>query len=237
MKPILIIKTGNTISSLPASAGDFEHWIIRGMGLREDQARTVAVFTGDKLPDPRAVAGVVITGSAAMVTDREDWSEQSAAYVRDLVSTEVPLLGICYGHQLIAHALGGEVGWNPRGREIGTWDIELREAARGDPLFGALPARFPAHTTHSQSVLRLPEGAELLASSALDPIHALRFAPKAWSVQFHPEFQASVMRAYILERYDDLARESLAPDELLNQVRETDEAESLLRTFARLAGF
>lgn len=232
MKPILIIKAGRTIRSIPASAGDFEHWIMNASGLEASAFRTVAVHLGESLPDPEDIAGALVTGSGAMVTDREDWSEYTAGYLRELVAGEVPLLGICYGHQLIAHALGGEVGWHPRGREIGTYDIRLLPAARQDPLFKSLPECFPAHTTHSQVILRLPEGSRILAGNDFDPRHGVRFARRAWGVQFHPEFTSPVMCAYIRERRADLEREGLDPDELLECVRDTPQAETLLPLFA-----
>src|SRR5690606_14497497 len=111
----------------------------------------VDVEHGDGLPSREGFAGVIVTGSAAMVTDRHDWSEQAAAWLRDAAHAGLPLLGICYGHQLIAHALGGKVGPNEVGREMGTVCIHLQPAAKDDPLFAGVPRSFAAQATHLQS--------------------------------------------------------------------------------------
>ena len=83
------------------------------------------------------------------------------------------LLGICYGHQLLAHALGGEVARNPRGREIGTVVVR-RLAPRSAIRCSASGVSEPAHVTHLESVLALPAGAVRLAESDLDPVQASR---------------------------------------------------------------
>ena len=135
-----------------------------------------------------------------MVTERRDWSERSAAWLRDAAQAGMPLFGICYGHQLLAHALGGEVGDNPAGREMGTIGLELHPHAEHDPLFAGLPAQFAAQATHLQTVLRAPEGATVLARSSQDDCHAFRWGDRAWGVQFHPEFSATHMRGYVQAR-------------------------------------
>ena len=66
--------------------------------------------------------------------------------------------GICYGHQLLAKAAGGEAGYHPRGKEIGTVRVDLVDGHNGDALFQSLPNSFAAHVTHSQTVLQLPGG-------------------------------------------------------------------------------
>lgn len=123
-----------------------------------------------------------------MVSERLPWSEAAAAWLRDAVALGLPILGVCYGHQLLAHALGGRVDYHASGREIGTVAIERLPAAADDALLAAAPARFVAHASHQQSVLELPAGAVVLARSAHDPHHAVRYAPRAWGLQFHPEF-------------------------------------------------
>src|SRR3546814_4890003 len=93
-----------------------------------------------------------------MVTERRDWSEATAAWLREAAHAGVPVFGICYGHQLLAHALGGAVGDNPNGRKLGTVAVDLLPAAADHPLFAGLPVRILAPATHQPSVLRAPEG-------------------------------------------------------------------------------
>ena len=125
------------------------------------------------------------------------------------------MLGICYGHQLLAHALGGEVGRNPRGREIGTVVVRRLAPAQHDPLLGVWSEAEPAHVTHLESVLALPAGAVRLAESDLDPVQAFTVGERAWGVQFHPEFDAETVRAYLLARTEKVRAEGLDPDALL----------------------
>ena len=233
--PVLVVKCGNALASLREQRGDYEDWILAGMGLRREGARVAAVQEGAELPDAASVAAVVLTGSSAMVSAREPWSERTAGWLRGAVAAGTPVLGICYGHQLLAHALGGRVGPNPRGREIGTVLVETRPAARGDALLGSLPERFPAQATHVESVLDLPAGAELLAGSAGDPHHAFSVGPRAGGVQFHPEFDADAIRAYLDARRELIRSEGGDPEALLSEVRESPSGPALLRRFAALA--
>ena len=115
--------------------GRFPHWIRVAAGLEASEAVVVNVEQGDALPRREGFAGVIVTGSAAMVTDKAEWSERSADWLRDAAHDGMSLLGICYGHQLLAHALGGEVADNPAGRESGTVRIDLHPPAQEDPLF------------------------------------------------------------------------------------------------------
>ncbi|HJP99676.1 MAG TPA: glutamine amidotransferase [Rhodanobacteraceae bacterium] len=234
MRPLLLIQTGEAPESIHARFGGFADWFREAMRIEPDRMRVVHVASGEPLPDPDAIAGAVITGSAAMVTDRADWSERTAGWIRDAVDAGTPLFGVCYGHQLMAHALGGSVGWLPAGREIGTRIITRHGRGGGGWLDGS-PVTFPAHTTHRQSVLEPPPGAEVIASSELDPHQLLRYAPQAVSTQFHPEFGAATMRAYIDARADVLREEGFDPDTLRMEVRETESARGLLERFARTA--
>ena len=88
--------------------------------------------------------------------------------------------------------------------------------------------------THLESVLELPAGAELLAASPTDPHHAFRIGARAWGVQFHPEFDADVLRGYVAERAEDLRREHIAPEEVESGIVETPAGPALLRRFAEI---
>jgi GMP synthase (glutamine-hydrolysing) len=231
---ILIIETGQPVPSMRRH-GRFPHWIRVAAGLQRDDAHVVDVERGDALPQAGDYAGVIVTGSGAMVTDRHDWSERSAAWLREAAHGGVPLFGICYGHQLIAHALGGEVGDHPGGREMGTVDVALAGPAAGDPLFAGLPRTFATQATHLQTVLRLPDEAVVLASNPHDPHHAFRWRRSAWGVQFHPEFSAMHMRGYIRARADALAREGTCAATLAAAVSAAPHARRVLRRFVRHA--
>lgn len=232
--PFLILETGQPIPSL-RRRGSFAHWIRVAAGLARDEAVAVDVAGGEPLPSCEGWAGVLVTGSAAMVTERRDWSEASADWLREAVDKDLPVLGICYGHQLLAHALGGEVGQNPVGRTTGTHAVELKPSASDDPLFAGLPQRFNAQATHLQSVLTPPPGATVLARSSSDEYHAFRVGDAAWGVQFHPEFSARHMHGYVQARADVLREEGRCPQQLSRTIGATPEARRVLRRFVRHA--
>lgn len=232
--PFLIIETGQPVAAMRRHGG-FPHWIRVAAGLARDEAVVVDVEDGQALPSRDGFAGVLVTGSGAMVTERRDWSERSAQWLRDAAHAGMPVFGICYGHQLLAHALGGAVGDNPAGREMGTVRIALEPAAAGDPLFAGLPATFAAQATHLQTVLRAPAEATVLATSEHDACHAFRWGQRAWGVQFHPEFSATRMRGCVHARRAALAAEGRCAQALSRNIGAAPHARSVLRRFVRQA--
>jgi GMP synthase (glutamine-hydrolysing) len=237
MKPILIIRTGRAPEAIRARHGDFPHWFRLAARLSPKQLRIVDVAAGEPLLPPRDIAGAIITGSAAMVTERLAWSEYTAGWIRDAMDAQLPLFGVCYGHQLMAHALGGRIDYLSGGREIGTQSIVLSPELTRDPMTAALPSSFRAHTTHEQSVLEAPPGAIVLARSARDPHQFLRYGAKAVSTQFHPEFNADVMRAYIRRKRAEMQREGADPKQVFDAVGATPIARRLMQFFARQHGW
>ena len=103
------------------------------------------------------------------------------------LAARVPMLGVCYGHQLIANMFGGEVSNDKEQSKFGSFNVELTEAGKSDPLFGMLPLKFVAQYAHKDSVTKLPTGATLLASSIGCRFSALRYGSNAYTMQFHPE--------------------------------------------------
>lgn len=120
MNSIAIIKTGSTFPHLASRRGDFEDWIVSGMGVHSDRAIVLDVDSGSHLPEPDRFSGIIVTGSHALVTDHHPWSEQTAEWLVRAVERQIPMLGICHGHQLLACATGGEVGEKPK--RPGIWD-------------------------------------------------------------------------------------------------------------------
>ena len=234
-RSILIVKAGDTFPELAAEGGNFEDWLITGLGLPKHSVRVIDARQDAPLPAPATCAGVVISGAHAMITDDLPWMRRLADWTRHVVTMQVPLLGICFGHQLLARALGGTVDFHPQGREIGSVSIDLQPAAASDPLFAGMPARFHAHSVHAQSVRKLPLGAQLLACNAYEPTHAFRAGSCAWGVQFHPEFNASRLAAYIEHFAADLQAAGRDVAQMRAGLVETPASASLLPRFARLA--
>ncbi len=232
--PTLILKAGQKLAELDGHPGDFETWIADGLGTRAAPVRVLDVRTQPDLPDPTTLARVLVTGSAAMVTDDARWIGATAAWLRIAVEAGTPVLGICFGHQLLAHALGGEVGYNPGGVEVGSVALALTQEAGSDPLFAGWPAKATVNMSHRQSVLALPPDAVHLAGTARDAHAAFRIGTRAWGVQFHPEFDATVTCAHVgwyagflEERGDDVAALQAA-------CIETPRAQALLARFAAI---
>lgn len=231
---VLLLQVGHTFEEIARERGDYDHWFREGLGLKESELEVAPVCDGAPLPSAFDYDGVVVTGSWAMVTDREPWSEASAEYLREAVARALPVLGVCYGHQLLAHALGGLVGYNPVGRNAGSTEVELTEAGRDDALFRNFASPLVLQVSHSQRVLDLPAEAVRLARCERDPNHAFRVGENAWGVQFHPEFSAETSRDYVRIRAGTIAAEGLDPDALIANVRDSAHGSQLLRRFRAL---
>ena len=234
IKPILIMKTGSSLPGLVTRRGDFEDWIINGSGQPRERFVVINVENGEALPDPAGISAVIITGSHAMVTDHEPWSETAARWLGAAVRCNLPILGICYGHQLLAYALGGEVAYNPNGREYGSTEIRFSHKARADRLFKVIEPHPTGFVSHAQTVSRLPEHAVHLAFSAKDDNQAFCFNHNVWGLQFHPEFDADITRAYIENSREVIKKEGGDPDALLANCQDTPLGSQVLHRFIEI---
>lgn len=228
--PLLILQTGDPVPSVEARRGPFARMIREVIGPLWGGGYAVTDARADVPSPPSSYAAVVITGSSANVPNREPWMLRTEAWLRDLVAAGVPTFGICFGHQILAQALGGEVVRNPRGREIGTKTITRRAAS---PIFDGLPEEVVANVTHVDTVGRLPPGAESLACSPQEDHHAIRFTEACYGVQFHPEIDADIMRGYIESRREILLSEGLDADALHASVTDAHPGAETLRNFVR----
>lgn len=228
---LLVLVAGDALPQVAAVHGEFAKWIERAAS---------TVWSGDYIlhdlrseeepPDCRSVAGVIITGSASSVTERAPWMLRAEAYIRNVVELQVPLFGICFGHQLMAQALGGEVGKNPRGREIGTVRVSCFD---DDPLFEGLGETLTVNATHVDTVVVVPPGARSIARTSIEDNAVIDFGPFARGVQFHPEVDGAVMRGYIEVRRPLIVEEGLDADALHTGAVDTPDGRALLENFIR----
>jgi GMP synthase (glutamine-hydrolysing) len=227
-KRILVVKTGEPVPKIAEKRGQFADLIAGSIGPAFAGEYAVVDVRTEEPPGPRSADAVVITGSAANVPNRDAWIVKTEAWLREVVAAGTPVFGICFGHQLLAQALGGEVQKNPRGREIGTIAIGRTS---DDPIFDGLPASFTANVTHIDTVVRLPPGAVSLARSSLDDYQAIRFTEACYGVQFHPEIDAEVMRGYVETRREILASEGFDVEAMLAAIGEGDPGRRTLQNF------
>lgn len=221
---VLVVVAGAPGPAVRARHGAFDRWF----GELLAPAAEVRFASPSELPAPDASDGVVVTGAYASVTERAPWMDALGEWLLD-ASRSAPVLGICFGHQLLAHALGGRVERNPRGPEAGTREVELTPAGRSDPLLAGLPPRLAVQELHEDHVAALPPGASLLASNAHAPVQAFAAGPRVRGVQFHPEFTPPRVRDICDEERAWLER--AGPDahrDAIASLRETPLAAALL---------
>lgn len=139
---------------------------------------------------------VVLTGSEASVLDEKPWIDMQMDLIRELVEKEIPLLGICFGHQLIARALGGAkcVKRMPNG-EFGWHKIQ---ATNQSQIFQSISSPFYQLCTHFYEVVKLPADFKNIASSEKCDVQAMEMKNKpVWGIQFHPEISMNSGKAFL----------------------------------------
>jgi GMP synthase-like glutamine amidotransferase len=164
-------------------------WLGEIMTRRRLAWMTVRLDAGEAMPDLDRFDALLVMGGAMNVwqEDAHPWLAAEKAAIRHWVRDMArPYFGVCLGHQLLAAALGGEVGRAAR-PETGIVAVELLAAARTDPLLGGLSSPLATMHWHGAEVIRLPEGAVALARSADCPVQAMRIGVQAWGFQYHPE--------------------------------------------------
>jgi GMP synthase (glutamine-hydrolysing) len=202
----------------------------------------VRPYAGDPLSAVEGYDGLLVLGGPMGANDDEKhaWIAPVKQQLRDANAAGLPTLGICLGHQLIAAALGGTVRPNDRGQQVGLLGVGWTDAAASDPLLGDLATPRRGVQWNDDVVVELPHGAVLLAETAQGEVQAVRFGPRMWGVQLHPEVDAPVLRPWADEDRGSHETRGIDTDGLLRDVEaaraELDDAWRPLATgFARLA--
>lgn len=227
-----ILKMGSMEPAFRARHGDFVDWIKQLMPADLPEAVQVLDPAAGAFRDPAGLAGLIITGSDSMVTNPSSSDRTAFRWLEKVLGAGVPVLGLCYGHQMLGHVLGGEVGPLHGGPEIGVAEIEFE--AGGDPLFAPCGARQRVAVIHWQSVLRLPAGAQVLARGTREPHQAVRFMPRVWGVQFHPEFSPEVWAEMAGECRVPLLEAGLDPGQVVAEALQWREQTGIIDRFAQL---
>lgn len=207
---LTILKTGDVHEHLRPQFGAYPQMFVRMFeeaGYRFDY-ETVGVNDGEALPDPARLDAVLITGSPAGVYDDYAWLDPLRGFIRAAYAANTPMLGICFGHQIMADALGGDVRKSEKGWGLGRHTYAVK--ARPSFLATDLPALSIA-CSHQDQVIVPPAEAEVFLASEFTPNAGLTYRNgRALSLQPHPEF----IDDYALALVE--LRRGKAPDTVVN---------------------
>jgi GMP synthase-like glutamine amidotransferase len=193
---LTIIQTGDVPDSLRAEFGPYPPMFMRmfaAVGARYDY-EVVRVFDGEPFPDPTALEAVLLPGSAAGVYDAHfAWMAPLRQFIRGAYAARTPMVGVCFGHQIMADALGGDVRKSDKGWGLGRHTY----AVRGRPPFMAAAAEtLSVACSHQDQVIMAPPEAEIILASDFTPNAGLFYRNgAALSVQPHPEFEDGYTKA------------------------------------------
>ncbi len=202
-----LLKCGSIRRDLVRDHGDYPELFADLFG---DAGVTLVTYDAEhgELPDSvHECDSWLISGSVSSVYEPLEWIDRARGFVAASVAADVPVVGVCFGHQLLAQALGGEVAASERGWGVGVHRYDI---------VADLP-RWPAHldvatdlsllASHQDQVTRLPEGATVLASSHHCPVAAFSLGDRAVAVQAHPEFTPELTARLIEARRDVIGPE------------------------------
>ncbi|MCP3958250.1 MAG: type 1 glutamine amidotransferase [bacterium] len=226
------------IRGLP-QAKRHEVWCIRQCtGLDADQIYSWNVVDRPEVrwSTLRRADAIIIGGSGDhSVTEDYPFMPWLEDLVQSAVAHRMPLFGICWGHHMMARALGGEVVTDPDGEEIGTYEVDLTPAGSEDPLFEGLPGRFLANLVHHDRVIAPPEGFHELATSERCGWQTMRLdGLPVYGTQFHGEMTPAQLRRRLLMYKDHYLETEEQAEEVVESLRKTEEAHGLLRRFLEL---
>ncbi len=182
-----ILKTDAVRPEWVDTYGEYPDMFKRLMRVVDPQLEFVTwdVEEGDLPERTDLVDGYIITGSKSSVYDDKPWIKQLEGFVRQLETEKRPVVGICFGHQLIAQALGGEVKKSPKGWGVGVHAYEVTDPALLDDNEGA---RLQLLASHQDQVMSLPTGASVVAHNDHCEIAGIRLGDHVLTFQGHPEF-------------------------------------------------
>lgn len=195
---IAILLTSNDTSGFARRfPNDGEKFITLLKPIRPDWTFKVYPVMDDVFPEnPDHYDGFIITGSPASVHDGHAWIERLLALIRDLHAKRISLVGVCFGHQAIALALGGKVEQNPQGWVLGTETTRIDEP---QPWMQPVANQITLYAAHKEQVTVLPEEAKTIGHATGCPNAAYIIADHIMTTEYHPEMTRDFMEELVDE--------------------------------------
>lgn len=194
-----ILETGRPSPALASEHGTYTAMVATLLSAGDGvmQFKNFAVLE-DQFPQTvEECDGYVVTGSRFSALDETPWMLRLEQFLRDAIARKRPVFGICFGHQILAKALGGAVRQAEQGWQLGLHSYQVTQ--KPDWMADA-PESLRMNAIHQDQVVRAPAGAELIATAPNCPIAGLVYGEDAVSFQAHPEFtldfEQSLLKTY-----------------------------------------
>ncbi len=183
--------------------------------------RVIELHAGAAVPaDLDDTDGIVATGGAYSANDNEPWMEPEMKLLAMADEVQLPVIGICLGSQVLARALGGEVGPMEGGIELGWHEVALTPAGAEDPLYAGIAWTSMQFHWHQDQVTKVPDGARVLATSQRCQTQAWACGLRTYGFQYHPEVYADTVVAWAAQHPDDLLKARITLEELTTRTAE-----------------
>jgi GMP synthase-like glutamine amidotransferase len=195
----------HVLPELRQISGDYEDMFRRLFADHDDvDIVTYDMIAGELPPDPGECDAWVTTGSRHSVNDDESWIRALEEFIREVAAADVPFVGVCFGHQMLARALGGSVARSENGWGVGIKEVEVL------PELG-LGGSYYVLTSHQDQVESIPPGGEVLGWNEHCPVSMFRVGRRLIGIQGHPEFDPSYSRALM-----ELRRGTVIPEPVVD---------------------
>ena len=197
-----IISCGPGLSEINEIHGRSCDWTYEIVKNKISQIKIVNIYE-NSLPTISEDSVWIILGSRYSVYDEIEWINLFERHIQRGIDNRVPMLGICFGHQIIGSAIGASVVNNESGWEIGSSTVSLTESGKKSPLFKGFEDNFSVYESHHDTVIKLPENLDILAQNEYG-LQSFSYDDLIFGVQFHPEFSFEVMKAYYAARMNKI---------------------------------
>ena len=198
-KNIIVISCGPGLENVRNEFGHSYQWVQNSCNISDVNFFQSNAYKGD-FPALEDGDGWIITGSSKSAYDDIEWIVELEMLIKRAYEVQKSILGICFGHQLIAQALGGLVEKNKKGWELGSSNININQQGLDSPIFKNILCDDSFYMSHKDVVVRLPAEAIELASNDKGN-QAYSIGDSIYGVQFHPEFPYSVAKKYAAIRH------------------------------------